>query len=86
MDFLHRLAQQRRYPLSDLAGQCWALTVGTIPSYEYTSIPPNPHSTIWDCSEIRLDCSGPIIQVDKIQLGFRDDGLVVWRFNTDGDK
>ncbi|MEM7344883.1 MAG: nucleoside hydrolase [Chloroflexota bacterium] len=35
-DFLHRLAQQRRYPLSDLAGQCWALTVGTIPSYEYT--------------------------------------------------
>jgi len=35
IDFLHRLAQQRRYPLSDLAGQCWALTVGTIPSYEY---------------------------------------------------
>lgn len=35
-DFLHRLAQQRRYPLSDLVGQCWALTVGTIPSYEYT--------------------------------------------------
>ncbi len=35
MEFLHRLAQQRRYPLSDLAGQCWALTVGTIPSYEY---------------------------------------------------
>lgn len=35
-DFLHRLAQQRRYPLSDLVGQCWALTVGTIPTYEYT--------------------------------------------------
>ncbi len=35
MDFLQRLAQQRRYPLSDLAGQCWAMTVGTIPSYEY---------------------------------------------------
>jgi inosine-uridine nucleoside N-ribohydrolase len=35
MDFLHRLARQRRYPLSDLAGQCWALTVGTIPSYAY---------------------------------------------------
>ena len=33
--FLHRLAQQRQYPLSDLAGQCWALTVGTIPAYEY---------------------------------------------------
>jgi inosine-uridine nucleoside N-ribohydrolase len=36
MDFLYRLAQQRRYPRSDLAGQCWALTVGTIPTAEYT--------------------------------------------------
>ncbi len=35
-EFLHRLAQQRRYPLSDLVGQCWALTVGTIPADEYT--------------------------------------------------
>ncbi|MBI1879359.1 MAG: nucleoside hydrolase [Chloroflexi bacterium] len=34
-DFLQRLARQRRYPLSDLAGQCWALTLGTIPGYEY---------------------------------------------------
>ena len=34
-EFLHRLAQQRAYPLSDLAGQCWVLTVGAIPSYEY---------------------------------------------------
>lgn len=33
--FLQRLTRQRRYPLSDLAGQCWALTLGTIPSYEY---------------------------------------------------
>lgn len=36
MEFLHRLAQQRRYPLSDLAGQIWAMTVGTIPGHEYT--------------------------------------------------
>lgn len=36
LTFLHQLAQQRRYPLSDLAGQCWALTVGTRPGYEYT--------------------------------------------------
>jgi purine nucleosidase len=35
MEFLHRLARQRRYPLSDLAGQCWALTVGALPAYEY---------------------------------------------------
>ncbi len=35
MAFLQKLAQQRSYPLSDLAGQCWAMTVGTIPAYEY---------------------------------------------------
>ncbi len=35
LEFLHRLARQRRYPLSDLAGQCWALTVGTMPGYDY---------------------------------------------------
>jgi purine nucleosidase len=34
-DFLLRLARQRSYPLSDLAGQCWAMTVGVIPAYEY---------------------------------------------------
>lgn len=34
-DFLQRLAHQRRYPLSDLAGQCWALTVSTIPASDY---------------------------------------------------
>lgn len=34
-DFLQQLAWQRAYPISDLAGQCWALTVGTLPSYEY---------------------------------------------------
>jgi purine nucleosidase len=35
INFLQQLARQRRYPLSDLAGQCWALTLGTIPAYEY---------------------------------------------------
>ncbi|MEW5956446.1 MAG: nucleoside hydrolase [Chloroflexota bacterium] len=34
-EFLLRLARQRQYPLSDLAGQCWAMTVGAIPAYEY---------------------------------------------------
>lgn len=34
-EFLLRLAKQRKYPLSDLTGQCWAMTVGVIPSYEY---------------------------------------------------
>ncbi len=34
--FLRQLAQQAAYPLSSLAGQFWATTVATIPTYEYT--------------------------------------------------
>jgi purine nucleosidase len=33
--FLQRLATQRQWPLSDLAGQCWATTVNAIPHYDY---------------------------------------------------
>ncbi|HET9484154.1 MAG TPA: nucleoside hydrolase, partial [Xanthomonadales bacterium] len=35
LEFLKRLARQRRHGLSDFAGQCWAMTVGAIPAYEY---------------------------------------------------
>lgn len=35
IDFLTRLAKQRQYLLSDLAGQCWATTINTIPHYDY---------------------------------------------------
>ena len=35
MDFLLRLARQRKHALSDLAGQLWAMTVGRIPAYDY---------------------------------------------------
>lgn len=34
--FLAKLASQMEFPLSHLAGQMWALTVDTIPSYHYT--------------------------------------------------
>lgn len=34
--FLRRLAAQPTHPLSQLAGQFWATTVATIPTYEYT--------------------------------------------------
>ena len=34
--FLRQLAAQAHYPLSELAGQFWATTVATIPTYEYT--------------------------------------------------
>lgn len=36
MQFLKRLAQQQDYPISALAGQFWATTINTIPSYEFT--------------------------------------------------
>lgn len=35
LDFLRKLAKQRRYPISALAGQFWATTVNTIPHYDY---------------------------------------------------
>lgn len=34
--FLRQLARQASHPLSHLAGQFWATTVATIPTYEYT--------------------------------------------------
>jgi purine nucleosidase len=34
--FLRRLAEQPAHPLSQLAGQFWATTIATIPTYEYT--------------------------------------------------
>ncbi|MEM9921158.1 MAG: nucleoside hydrolase [Bacteroidota bacterium] len=33
--FLSKLAHQSEYPLSNLAGQFWAMTIDTIPSYHY---------------------------------------------------
>ena len=36
MAFLQKLATQKHYPLSNLAGQFWATTINSIPSYEYT--------------------------------------------------
>jgi purine nucleosidase len=36
LDFLRQLAAQAQHPLSHLAGQFWATTVATIPTYEYT--------------------------------------------------
>jgi purine nucleosidase len=35
MEFLLRLARERKNPVADLAGQSWATTVGVIPAYEY---------------------------------------------------
>jgi purine nucleosidase len=36
MDFLKELSQHREHPLVELAGQFWATTVASIPSYEFT--------------------------------------------------
>lgn len=36
IQFLQDLAKQDKYPLSNLAGQFWATTINSIPSYEFT--------------------------------------------------
>lgn len=36
IEFLQTLARQAEHPFANLAGQFWATTVATIPSYEYT--------------------------------------------------
>lgn len=36
MEFLQELSQHRQFPLVELAGQFWATTVASIPSYEFT--------------------------------------------------
>lgn len=36
MDFLRQVANQKQYPLSNLASQFWATTINSIPTYEYT--------------------------------------------------
>ncbi len=35
-EFLSKLAYQSKYQVSNLAGQIWAMTIDTIPSYHYT--------------------------------------------------
>ncbi|MEP4891829.1 MAG: nucleoside hydrolase [Aliiglaciecola sp.] len=36
IDFLSQLAEQKQYPISNIACQFWATTINTIPSYEFT--------------------------------------------------
>lgn len=80
-DFLQKLARQRRYPLSDLAGQCWALTLGTIPSYEYiyhmwdtltTGYLGAPHCITFRPAHTRIVPDGPSAgRVKEIPAGGR---------------
>ena len=67
-EFLQRLAQQRRYPVSDFAGQCWAITVGVIPAYEYiyhmwdtltTGYLGAPHTITFRDVRCQIIASGP---------------------------
>ena len=36
IEFLKRLAKLKQFPIANLAGQFWALTINSIPSYEFT--------------------------------------------------
>ena len=35
MDFLHQMAEQAHFDVANLASHCWAVTVNTIPGYDY---------------------------------------------------
>ncbi|UAA39726.1 nucleoside hydrolase [Paraneptunicella aestuarii] len=62
MPFLKAIAAQRDFPLSELAGQFWAATITSIPSYEYTY-------HLWDVmatSCLEIDASA--IQFEKMEL------------------
>lgn len=62
MDFLKELAVHRQYPLVELAGQYWATTVASIPSYEFTYY-------LWDVmATCCLGLGGDVIDWQDIKI------------------
>lgn len=60
--FLKQIAAQRAYPLSEFFGQCWASTVPSIPSYEFTY-------HLWDIMATScLEVGDDAIQFEKMEL------------------
>lgn len=67
MDFLRKLALQSNYPLSNLAGQFWATTIDTIPSYEYTYF-------MWDILPTSYLAIPEAFILEKIELEIPPNG------------
>lgn len=62
IQFLQRLAQQAEYPISALAGQFWAITINTIPSYEFTYF-------MWDVlATCYIGLGNDILTFEKMEL------------------
>lgn len=90
--FLHRLAQQKEFLLSNLAGQFWASTVNSIPSYEYTYFMWDVLATSVlgiDPSAIRFEMMELDVAVTEPNAGqtFRSPGNNQWvNVAVDADK
>ncbi|QHT66308.1 nucleoside hydrolase [Rhodocytophaga rosea] len=67
MGFLKILALQSDYPLSNLAGQFWATTIDTIPSYEYTYF-------MWDILAASYLGIPDAFVLEKVELEIQPNG------------
>jgi purine nucleosidase len=72
MDFLRRLAAQAHHPLSHLAGQFWATTVATIPTYEYTYF-------MWDVLATSYLAIPEAFSVETLELAISPSGASAGR-------
>jgi len=67
LNFLRRLAKQRQYTLSDLAAQCWATTINTIPHYDYQYF-------MWDTLATGYLGCPELITFKRLELSVLADG------------
>ncbi len=64
MNFLQQVANQKQYPLSNLASQFWATTINSIPTYEYTYF-------MWDVLSTTYLGIPEAFASEKLELGVR---------------
>ena len=72
LDFLRRLAAQATHPLSQLAGQFWATTVATIPTYEYTYF-------MWDVLATSFLAIPEAFELERLELAIEATGAAAGR-------
>ena len=70
--FLRQLAAQASHPLSHLAGQFWATTVATIPTYEYTYF-------MWDVLATSYLAIPEAFEVETLELAIIPTGASAGR-------
>lgn len=72
LPFLRQLAAQAHYPLSELAGQFWATTVATIPTYEYTYF-------MWDVLATSYLAIPEAFATERLELAVLTEGAAAGR-------